>query len=229
MTPAAVLFAAAVTAARVVASATVVAAASATSASAGGMEFFGGGVADGHHLALEAQVLAYEGMVEVHDYVFVGDFLDFSGDAVAVGCHHRDIGAFANGFGVEFSVDHEDAFGKLGHVVGVIGEAFAGIDGDVEFTALFKAVEGAFQRTDHAFGDAEDEAFGLVVGDVVDESFGSVRGDLEEIVAYFDIFAGENLFHNFSVLFSRFNFRVIPETRSHRQSGARPGIRLLLR
>ena len=110
------------------------------------MEFFGGSIADSDHFAFEAEILAYEGMVEVHDHMVRGNFDNFAGDAETFAGHHGDVSSFLDGLGIEFAIDHEDALVELGHIVRIIREALAGSNRNVKRLSCFQSFERALKR-----------------------------------------------------------------------------------
>ena len=156
------------------------------------MKFFGLSVADSDDLAFEAEILAHKRMIEVHDHMVGCNIKHLAGDAESVACHHWDIGVLLDSLGIKLSVDHKDVFVKTGHIVGIIGETLSGSYRNVKCLTGFKPFERTLKRENESFCHSKDKTFGLFVDNVVDKSFGPVGSDFIEIIAYFDIFAGEN-------------------------------------
>ena len=170
-------------------------------AAVGGVEFFGGGVADGEDGAVEAHCAAGQGMVEVENHAVGFHFFHEAVDAEAVGGHHGHVGAGHDVFVVKFAVDQEEVFFEGGDLLGVVGaESFVGGGADVEFRADFQAVDCFFEGLDHAAGHAEDDFFGVGLVGLMHQFFGAVGVDLIEVVAQLHIFSGNDFFHISKVL-----------------------------
>lgn len=165
-------------------------------AAASGVEFLGSCIAHHFYFAFEAEVFANERMIEVHLHDFVGDFENLTGNTEAVGSLHGDVSTFLHGFGVKFAIDCEDILVEFSHIVGVVGETFGRGDEHIECTTGFESFERELKRTEQTGSHAKYKALGLGGFNGVNGSFGAIGVYFKEFVADFDIFAGENFFHN---------------------------------
>lgn len=164
------------------------------------MNFFGSGLADVKDLAYEMEVVAGEGMVEVHHHFLRGNLFDDAVDAIAFGSHHREGGAGSDALGVKLAVDEKDIFGEADDSLGIgHAEAVGSCHSYIKSRAGLKAVDGCFEGLDHTLGDAIDEALGILVSDLMDELLlgGAVADgkDAVEVVGELHVFAGLYLFH----------------------------------
>ena len=149
-------------------------------------------VADSDDFAFEAEILAHKRMIEVHDHMVGCNIKHLAGDAESVACHHWDIGVLLDSLGIKLSVDHKDVFVKTGHIVGIIGKPSPAVDRNVKCLPRVQALRARAQGENESFCHPKIKRSGLFVDNVVDKSFGPVGSDFKEVIAYFDIFAGEN-------------------------------------
>lgn len=182
-------------------------------AAVSGLKLFGGSVAHGLHLTLEADIFACEGMVEVHNYLFLFYFLDETVDAETVGGHHGHEGADFHHIGVKLAVDDEKVFVKCDNLLGVVGtECLVGLYGNIVCATDFQTVESYLKRLYHAAGHSEDKLLGVSGIYLMNELFGAVGIYLIQVVSDFDIFAGFDFFHNyicFKLIFNNIRYKLI--------------------
>ena len=158
-----------------------------------GVKFLLGGGAHSEHLAAETYVTAGQRVIEVHSNFVAADIEHTAHNAVSFGGHHGYGSSDFDGFAIKFSVDYEYFAVEVYDFFFVVrAEGLVTGYSNVKPFANFQAVKGLLQRFEHTFGNAEDDALGVVGICLMDGHLSAVGSYLVEVVSQFDIHTGSD-------------------------------------
>ena len=127
-----------------------------------GVELLGGGVAHELYKTGVAHRLACELVVEVHEYLLVGNLDDLSLDAHAFLRHHGHACAGSNVLGVKLAVDVENFLFQFIDEFGVLHtEGFMRLESEIKFVALLQSHDVILEALDEREVDAENKGIGV--------------------------------------------------------------------
>ena len=160
-----------------------------------GVKFLLGGGAHSEHLAAETYVTAGQRMIEVHRDFVAADIEHTAHNAIAFGGHHGYGSADFDCLAVKFAVYYEDFAVEVYDFFFVVrAEGLVAGYRNVKSLAGLQAVKSFLKWFKHTFGNAEDDAFGVVCISLMDGHLSAVGSYLIEVVSQLDIHTGSNFY-----------------------------------
>ncbi len=160
-----------------------------------GVKFLLGGGAHSEHLAAETYVTAGQRMIEVHRDFVAADIEHTAHNAIAFGGHHGYGSADFDCLAVKFAVYYEDFAVEVYDFFFVVrAEGLVAGYRNVKSLAGLQAVKSFLKWFKHTFGNAEDDAFGVVCISLMDGHLSAVGSYLIEVVSQLDIHTGSDFY-----------------------------------